>query len=183
MERERKIEETRARLGSMEGPERIGMYIDLFTLICYSMLIKTKKVSLKHSDLSPNLLNVAEKSRPKRRFKEDIRKRKPASGKPSANTYSIAVRTNWKSPVLWAQIEEVVARVPKPWSPREITRALRKSSVLFSTLTEQVVGRWVEPGKSRWTEAVLGAVAKGYSPGGQNTRVGILVSLTRIPEK
>ncbi|EKM82903.1 hypothetical protein AGABI1DRAFT_125369 [Agaricus bisporus var. burnettii JB137-S8] len=140
-------------------------------------------VSLKHSDLLPNLLNVAEKSRPKRRFKEDIRKRKPASGKPSANTYSIAVRTNWKSPVLWAQIEEVVARVPKPWSPREITRALRKSSVLFSTLTEQVVGRWVEPGKSRWTEAVLGAVAKGYSPGGQNTRVGILAPYPEVQNK
>ena len=53
---------------------------------------------------------------------------------------------------------------------------------MFEKLTEQVVGRWIDPeakeeGISQWKDSVLANVEHGNAPGGGNTRVGILVRL------
>lgn len=54
--------------------------------------------------------------------------------------------------------------------------------VVFRKLTEQAVGRWIDPeakarGVSKWKENVLAKVVNGAgnSPRGENTRVGVLV--------
>ena len=74
----------------------------------------------------------------------------------------------------------------KPWKPHDIAvQAKRLDPVAFSRLTEQVVGRWIDrdaqaEGISKWKDSVLAAVELGNSPGGQSTRVGILVSLNLV---
>lgn len=88
---------------------------------------------------------------------------------------------NWHSPFLWSQVEIAAIRAGRPWQPRAILRELHKADpVTFKTLTEQLVGRWMDSdakrrGILRWSQTVLDKVATGNSPGGQSTRAGILV--------
>jgi hypothetical protein len=88
---------------------------------------------------------------------------------------------NWFTPFLWSQIKDATLRAGKPWSPREIVKQAQKlNSKSFSRLTEQVVGRWIDPdakkrGVSCWKESVLERIKRGNAPGGDTTRVGILV--------
>lgn len=90
---------------------------------------------------------------------------------------------NWYTPFVWTQIVDATVRAGKPWRPRDIVTEARKlNPATFATLTEQVVGRWIdkeakEEGISCWSEKTLKEVAKGNSPGGETTRTGILVRL------
>jgi len=76
----------------------------------------------------------------------------------------------------------------KPWSPREITRRAKLSNKkAFEKLTEQVVGRWIDPeakeeGISRWKDSMFANVERENAPGGGNTCVGILVRLFYLPQ-
>ena len=85
------------------------------------------------------------------------------------------------TPFLWSQIKDAAIRAGKPWSPRAILREAKKINPKnFSWLTEQVVGRWIDPeekkrGVSCWKESVLNHIKKGNAPGGEATRAGILV--------
>ncbi len=60
-----------------------------------------------------------------------------------------------------------------PWSSSAIAREARKiDSKVFATLTEQVVGWWIDPiakaeGTSKWKDLVLVQVAKGNALGGK----------------
>lgn len=122
-------------------------------------------------------------SRPRRQYKNDGRVKKKPCGRKMKNFAGPSKYTNWTSPFLWSHIEDAALKAGKPWSPREIVRILhRDNPKLFAGITEQVVGRWIDPearkeGISRWSDKVLARVAKGNSPGGQNTRAGILVRI------
>ena len=89
---------------------------------------------------------------------------------------------NWHTPFVWGQVEMAAVQAGKPRRPRDIMREAKKlNPTVFDTLTEQVVGRWIDKeakqrGVSRWSKEALEQVAKGNSPGGETTRVGILVS-------
>jgi len=101
--------------------------------------------------------------------------------KSEKTTQRQSCQTNWQSPFLWSQIELVAVKARKPWHPCEILKEARKiDCVVFASLTEQVIGRWIDPegkhrGLSRWTDAVLERVCSGNSLDGQTTRRGILV--------
>lgn len=133
-------------------------------------------------DESSLLGHTAEYSRPRREFNEDHRVRRERKGRPCAPGKADAKRVNWQSPFLWSQITEAAMRSGKPWKPRSILReAQRMNRGSFRQLTEQVIGRWIDPaakrnGYSQWTDAVLARAAIGNSPGGQSTRTGVLVS-------
>jgi hypothetical protein len=128
-------------------------------------------------------LLVAEESRPQRNYKENARKRNKPCGRKRLHGPTKSKLTNWFSPFLWSQIETAAEQAGKPWSPREITRRAKLlNKKAFEKLTEQVVGRWIDPeakeeGISRWKDSVLANVERGNAPGGGNTRVGILVRL------
>ena len=139
---------------------------------------KRRAVELEETD---NMPSVAEDSRPRREYKEDTRKLRKPAGRKRKHEQSISTRTNWFSPFLWRQIEIAAKRAGRPWSPSSIAREARKiDPKVFGTLTEQVVGRWIDPvakaeGTSKWKDSVLVHVAKGNAPRGENTRVGVLV--------
>ena len=77
-------------------------------------------------------------------------------------------------------------RAAKPWKPHDITiQAKLLDPIAFASLTEQVVGRWIDrdaqaEGISKWKDTVLAGVEKGNAPGGQSTWAGILVRLSLI---
>jgi hypothetical protein len=74
-----------------------------------------------------------------------------------------------------------VVKARKPWNPCKILKEAHKiDCVVVASLTEQVIGRWIDPkgkhrGLSWWTDVVLEHVRSGNSPDGQITRKGILV--------
>jgi hypothetical protein len=84
--------------------------------------------------------------------------------------------------MLWIQIENAARATGKPWSPRHIMQKLHLDNAkAFGTLTEQVIGRWMDceakkHGESKWKDSVLKNIAKGNAPGGHTTRSGLLVS-------
>ena len=140
--------------------------------------LKRRAVELEETD---NMPSVAEDSRPRRQYKEDTQKLRKPAGRKRKHEPKVSSRTNWFSPFLWPQIEIAAKRAGHPWSPSTIAREARKiDPKVFGTLTEQVVGRWIDPvakagGTSKWKDSVLVHVAKGNAPGGENTRVGVLV--------
>jgi hypothetical protein len=81
------------------------------------------------------------------------------------------------------QIENAALRAGKPWKPRAIVKAAQQTNrTAFERLTEQVVGRWIDPvakmqGMSKWKQSVIDQTMalEGNSPGGKTTRAGILV--------
>jgi hypothetical protein len=123
----------------------------------------------------------AENSRPLRQFKEDLRSKNKPAGRKRTTKQTEAKYVNWFTPCLWSQIEAATICAGKPWSPRAIVKELQlKNSKSFSRLTEQVVGRWIDPdakkrGVSRWKETVIERIKQGNAPGGETTRAGILV--------
>jgi hypothetical protein len=127
-------------------------------------------------------LPVAELSRPKRQFKEDLKEKNKAAGRKQVHEQEKSKQVNWFSPFLWTTIEIAARRAGKPWSPRAIrVEAQRLNPIAFATLTDQVVGRWFDRearknGSSKWSDAVVRRVKKGNSPGGESTRTGVLVS-------
>jgi hypothetical protein len=134
-------------------------------------------------DLEDNgpTLPIAEHFRPHRQYKEDARTTSKPAGRKRKHGPEVSKRVNWHSPFLWSQIEAATRRAGRPWSPRAITIEAKKlNPKSFERLTEQVVGRWIDPegrrqGISRWKESVLEMVKKGNSPCGNSTRTGILV--------
>jgi hypothetical protein len=135
-------------------------------------------VELEEDDSTPS---VAESSRPRRQYKENARRLKKPAGRKRKYEQKNSRNTNWFSPFLWQQIEIAAKRAGRPWSPSIIAREARKiDPKVFEALTEQVVGRWIDPaakaeGTSKWKDSVLMQVAKGNAPRGENTRVGVLV--------
>lgn len=133
-----------------------------------------------HDTSSPSQL--AEDSCPRRQFKEDLHAKCGPAGRKRRSVHGNSKYINWLSPLLWDQIETAARRAGKPWSPLEIVKqAKRLNPGVFATLTPQVVGRWIDAdarkcGTSRWSTKVLDRVKAGNSPGGQTTRMGILVS-------
>ncbi|RDB29720.1 hypothetical protein Hypma_014168 [Hypsizygus marmoreus] len=129
---------------------------------------------------------VAEKSRPRRQYKEDARKKKKLCGQKCQQDPESAVRINWFIPLLWDQIENAARRAGKPWSPRRIVYEAQKlNSDSFARLMEQVVGRWIDPiakaaGVSKWKEMVMKQVANRSAPGGETTRAGILDAFPEV---
>jgi hypothetical protein len=127
--------------------------------------------------------SIAEDSRPRHQYKEDARGKCKLIGRKQIHDFKTSKRVNWQSPFLWSQIEDAARRAGRPWSPRTITEQAKKANPKsFKTLTEQVVGWWIDPegkrlGISRWKESVLEMVKKGNSPGGDSTRTGILVNI------
>jgi hypothetical protein len=88
---------------------------------------------------------------------------------------------NWSEPLLWDQIENAARKTGRPWSPRLIMKELHRDNYAsFQRLTEQVIGRWIDPeakahGESKWKDSVLAHVEHGNSPGRKSTQTGILV--------
>lgn len=125
--------------------------------------------------------DLAELSRPRRQFREDERSQKKPQGRKRQSSQQKAQRVNWHVPFLWSQIEMAVLHAGRPWSPRAILREAQKlDGKAFARLTEQVIGKWIDPmakarGVSQWTDSVLAQAATGNSPGGTNTRKGMLV--------
>jgi hypothetical protein len=125
--------------------------------------------------------SVAEDSRPHRQYKENSRALRKPAGRKRTNEQTVSKCTNWFSPFLWRQIEIAAKRAGRPWSPSAIAREAKKiDPKVFGALTEQVVGRWIDPvakaeGISKWKDSVLVQVAKGNAPRGENTKVGVLV--------
>ncbi|KAL0953304.1 hypothetical protein HGRIS_004553 [Hohenbuehelia grisea] len=137
---------------------------------------------------------VAELSRPHRQYKEDTciatkkatgRKRKPEN-KPKESKL-----TNWFTPFLFSQIEIAASRAGKPWSPRMIVKEAKALNPKdFARLTEQVVGRWIDPeakkrGESKWKDKIMEQVSTGSGnrPGGGSTRTGILAAYPMLQAK
>lgn len=121
-------------------------------------------------------ITIAEMSRLKRQFK---RERQLQNVKRRAKLLPIAEQTHWKAPWIWPTITEVAQR--HMWSsPHAIVQELRlRNPTVFENLSPQVLGCWIETrpdGTRGWKDSVLNQVKKGYSPGGESTRVGILVS-------
>jgi hypothetical protein len=127
---------------------------------------------------------LPEHSRPHRQFKEDLKKNNKLCGRKQKekNKKRDAKLHNWAHPLFWSQIDSA-ARRSFPWSPREIVTELHKQNYKdFHALTEQVIGRWIDPvakqrGVSKRKDSVLENVelGKGNSPGGKSTHVGVLV--------
>jgi len=147
------------------------------------LTIKVQKHLNEFDNTSSDNADLAEISRPRRQFKEDEKKKNKPAGRKRMNDQQKAQRMNWHQPFIWSDIEEATRRAGKPWQPRAIMKeAKRINSKTFETLTEQVVGRWIDrdaydkSGAWKWRDAVLEEVARGNAPGGQSTRSGILVS-------
>ncbi|KAF7330683.1 DDE superfamily endonuclease [Mycena sanguinolenta] len=134
---------------------------------------------LDHDNTMGSDPRLAELSRPRREFTEDVRKNNKPCGRKRKHGKRDAKLVNWQSPMLWSQVEAATRRALPPWSPRAILEELRKTNPKdFSRLKEQVIGRWIERegGTSRWKESVRQKVelGKGNSPGGHVTRCGVL---------
>jgi hypothetical protein len=118
--------------------------------------------------------SVAELSRPRRQYKADSKKNNKPQGRKRKAPRQGAERTNWKSPFLWSQIETAAVLAGRPWSPREIVlQAKRLDLKAFKGLTEQVVGRWIDPDDQtgsgiKWKESVLeySRLRRGMLPAG-----------------
>ncbi|KAG6823665.1 hypothetical protein H0H92_009493, partial [Tricholoma furcatifolium] len=125
---------------------------------------------------------VAEDSRPRRRFKNDQRKQSKPCGRKQIHEPKKAILTNWFLPALWQQIEVAAKRAGKPWIGRRICEEAKKMNPkAFGRLTEQVVNRWMDKdakrrGESKWRDTILRRVANGTAPGGETTRFGVLDS-------
>lgn len=125
---------------------------------------------------------MAENSRPRREYREDGLAKSKSCGRKRQKTKQDAVQTNWMQPFLWSQINQAAKRVGRPYCPRDIVKEVqRRNPKDFAQLREQTLGNWICPvaksaGKFAWRESVLRQVVHGNRPGGESTRVGILVS-------
>lgn len=130
---------------------------------------------------------MAEDSRPCHQFKKEERKKNKPAGRKQEHEYEQAKKINWFAPFLWQQIINAATRAGKPWSPRRIVNEAKKSNItIFDKLSEQVLGRWIDPeakkcGVSKWKDTVLEQVKKGNSPRGETTQAGILVRYQPVP--
>jgi hypothetical protein len=128
-------------------------------------------------------INVAEASRPYRKFTEQAREDNKLSGRKrkEINAPTEAQRVNWFSPVLWAQIRDVARRTRSggiTMSQAAIQRELvRRNPVIFARLTQQVLGRWIDRSgeTDEWSAETLEKVACENRQGGVTGRIGVMV--------
>ncbi|KAJ7210222.1 hypothetical protein C8J57DRAFT_1098259, partial [Mycena rebaudengoi] len=156
-------------------------------------LLLQKFLELEEFDETPKASSskIAEDSRPRRQFKEDLKKNNTTFGHKQLpkNTKTDAKQVNWRNPLIFAQLQVAAKKAGKPWRPSEICRQAKLlAPEVFRTLTEQVVGRWIdkeakERGEHKWKDSVLEQVATGAAPGGQSTRAGILESYPALCSK
>jgi hypothetical protein len=139
-----------------------------------------------HEKNQANLL-AADLSRPYRTFREDerVKSRGPTGRKRKPeNQLEPAQKVNWRAPHLAQQIVDA-QRAVKSWSPAVIVCYLRVHHIaMFSRLSSQVLGTYIDRSSDqpRWKDTLLESIGqKGYRPGGQVTRRGILVRLTLRP--
>jgi hypothetical protein len=122
-------------------------------------------------------LVVAEASRPKRQFKEDVRQDRSKIGAPRKKSYEAASQTNWVNPLLWMTINQVASRCTG-MSPAEVVRELHKINInQFGHLSPQTIRQWIDRTGEvvRWSDKTMKRVERGNSPGELTTRVGVLV--------
>lgn len=90
------------------------------------------------------------------------------------------MRTNWKSPFLWAIIDKTARKVGYPWSPIAIANRLQDiNPKLFASFRPQRISGWRDGtilDQLVWKPSVLQDVARGNRPHGLVTRHSILVS-------
>ncbi|KAJ7752947.1 hypothetical protein B0H16DRAFT_1459665 [Mycena metata] len=114
---------------------------------------RKKPTTLVEHDVTSSIPHapLAEATRPHRQFKEDLPKK--ATGRKRKNAKKDAKLTNWFHPLVWPQVELAAVIAGKPWKPRHIEAAAKKlNATLFARLTEQVIGRWIDPeAKARGT--------------------------------
>ena len=133
--------------------------------------------------------SFAETSRPHRQFKDDMKKQNKPQGRKQTVPKQNAKKMNWKSPLIWPHLDTAARRVGWPWQAAAICREAKQiNPEIFRTLTGQVISRYIDrescdKGVFRWKESELGKVATGHAPGGQTTRVGILVSSTLLRDE
>lgn len=123
-------------------------------------------------------VNVAEASRPIREGTEHDRKMRGSVGRPRTNVYKPSVLVNWTAPLLWEIINRVSKRHMPNMSPADIVRDLKKfDPVLFDRLAPQTLGGWIDRSgdKACWSARTLERVEKGHRPGGETTRIGVLI--------
>jgi hypothetical protein len=122
-------------------------------------------------------LNLAEATRPNRAFKKDTRHKRTDIGRPRTKVYKEATLMNWMSPLIWSVIDRTSKHHPE-MKPNKIVHALKlKDPVLFAKLVPQTLGAWIDRSGNRpvLSKKTLQRVARGNSPGGLTTRVGVLV--------
>jgi hypothetical protein len=136
---------------------------------------------------SSNQTNTtAELSHPRRQYKEDSKSKNKPQGCKRAKSKTDSMQINWKTPFLWSQIEMAALQAGTPWKPHDIAiQAKLLDPIAFASLTEQVVGRWIDrhaqaEGISKWKDTVLAGVENGNAPSGQSTRARILVRLSLV---
>lgn len=143
-----------------------------------------------HSDV----LDVAKHSRPRHQIVHSIMDKKqshrhePLGRKRQKTSDETRVYVNYFAPLLWCHIEAARKEAGYPWRPSAIAQIARKRNpALFSTLTEQLVGRWIDKdaratGKFKWSAAVEAKIKLGVSSPGMNHkgRMSILVCVTTL---
>lgn len=179
---------SRWRLGGCQRRQDVNGYVICrVSGLTRSRELQPQKITeLEDFDAGPSAISakLAEDSRPRRQFKEDQKAHKKPQGRKrkAENTPKNSKKVNWMNPLLWPMIELAAVKAGKPWKPSEICRQARLLYPdTFRTLTEQVVGRWIDTkardlGIHKWKDEVLAQVPSGAAPGGQSTRAGVLVS-------
>lgn len=112
--------------------------------------------------------NIAEISRPFRELKEHSQKDKKVEGHPRISRSKQAKYINWFTPLLWGEIECAGKCWEPQMSPSDIVCDLKmKNPILFSKLTVQVVGRWIDRSgeKPQWSNRTLQRAIIGNLPG------------------
>ena len=130
---------------------------------------------------------IAASSRPKSLIVSTLKKKEKeeTTGKPYKATKCESMEMkyiNWKSPVFWPTINQVVQKhnkgVGKP-SVRAVIRDLQESDDRFKFLTHQRLSDWCDKSqqdKIIWSKKTLAEVEKGFLPGGNQTRFNVFVS-------
>jgi hypothetical protein len=126
---------------------------------------------------------TAASSRPKQLIVKILKqKEKKNAGKPfnpSKCDYVQSQHINWKSPVFWPAIAQVVKEQGGKPNLSEVIWILRARDAWFTFLTHQQLSDWqdkTQPDKIVWSEETLWDVQKGYLPGGHQTHYNVFVS-------
>ena len=126
---------------------------------------------------------MAASSRPRQLIVTTLKKReKHYTGqpyKPSKQDSAQSRNINWKSPAYWPLIDQVVREwVGKP-NLTEIVWIIKSRNTRYEHLTHQQLSDWqdkTQGDKFVWSKQTLQDVAKGFLPGGDQTRHNIFVS-------
>ncbi|KAF7331324.1 hypothetical protein MKEN_00009900 [Mycena kentingensis (nom. inval.)] len=130
---------------------------------------------------------LPEQSRPFRQFTEEKRQGNKLSGRKrlAHNAPVDAVRIRWHNPLIWQQCLLAFEKARWPWRPCDVVREARQiNPPLFSRLTTQVVGRWIDRSRTTqrggivWAETVERSLALQSRSAIRIGGVGILLDTT-----